>query len=635
MKYFYLIISIFFLSVAHYIKIVRQSQFIEIYEKPSKQILSKALSITFILNMILPFKIGNIFRVMYPGKYMKNGRSFSLATVVIDILLDFFTITFLYLLLKLIGKNTYNNVLFYLIVSGIIIILGILSIIFKKRIKKIILSITSIFNQSIKLKSLKTVWYTIISFKDMLKRINKWKLLFNTVTSMSCYLISYFFLARFFNRISLNISFTDIFNMMYGRKNLFNPTIAVFYKSVKLEGLLYLLLYISVPIIIIFISSYFYKNNKKKEKEKKYIQLFPQVHSRDRLVFLEEYFSAEKGKYLDNYLKINRDVAIIEDYSAGSNATTMLCSKDDKAFYRKYAVGKDADKLYEQIEWLKEHKNNIKLTDIIEEYNKNGICYYDMPFVKNSVTCFNYIHTMPFEDTKRIIYAVLEDLRLNLHTINQRKGDSDSLDNYLDKKVIANIEKIKKSSYIKKLLKYKTIYINGKKYHNLDYFIDKYLNKEYLKQVFANDEYSDIHGDFTIENIICIKDKVKRKGNYYIIDPNTGNIHDSPYLDFAKLLQSVHGGYEFLMNTKEVQYYDNNIYFLFTKSKVYDQLFEYVYNYLDKEFGSEGVKSIFYHEIIHWLRLLPYKIEKNGDRALLFYAGLIMVMSDVEKRFER
>ena len=61
--------------------------------------------------------------------------------------------------------------------------------------------------------------------------------------------------------------------------------------------------------------------------------------------------------------------------------------------------------------------------------------------------------------------------------------------------------------------------------------------------------YSDIHGDLTIENLICRRESEKEK-DYYIIDPNTGNVHDSPNLDYSKLLQSLHGGYEFLMNTK-------------------------------------------------------------------------------------
>lgn len=47
-----------------------------------------------------------------------------------------------------------------------------------------------------------------------------------------------------------------------------------------------------------------------------------------------------------------------------------------------------------------------------------------------------------------------------------------------------------------------------------------------------------------------------------LIDPNTGNIHESPLLDYAKLLQSIHGGYEFLMSVKNVSVEDNNINFI-------------------------------------------------------------------------
>ena len=276
----------------------------------------------------------------------------------------------------------------------------------------------------------------------------------------------------------------------------------------------------------------------------------------------------------------------------------------------------------------------MTLTNITSQYYKNDVCSYDMPYVPGAVTCFNYVHTMPFYQSWENIKSALEDLDKNLHTINRRKADTETIKKYIDGKVIANLDKIKDGKYIKPLLKYEYIYINGKKYHNLPYF-EKYLNEDYLSKVFENDYYSDIHGDFTIENIICLKEKRKNQKGYYIIDPNTGNVHDSPYLDYAKLLQSIHGGYEFFMNTKSVTYYDNKIDFLFTKSNTYYQLFEKYTQYLEDKFGAEGLKSIFYHEIIHWLRLMPYKINKNGERSLLFYAGLIIVATDIEKRFKK
>jgi hypothetical protein len=105
-------------------------------------------------------------------------------------------------------------------------------------------------------------------------------------------------------------------------------------------------------------------------------------------------------------------------------------------------------------------------------------------------------------------------------------------------------------------------------------------------------------------------------------------------MDYGNLLQSLHGGYEFLMKTKNVEITKNNINFLYTKSLAYEELVKCYKQFLNDKFSIEKVKSIFFHEIIHWLRLMPYKINKNGKRAVIFYAGLIVVLNEVIEMFE-
>ncbi len=83
------------------------------------------------------------------------------------------------------------------------------------------------------------------------------------------------------------------------------------------------------------------------------------------------------------------------------------------------------------------------------------------------------------------------------------------------------------------------------------------------------------------------------------------------------------------MATKSVDVVDNKINFLFTRSMTYIELYQRLQAYMENNFTKERVRSIYFHEIIHWLRLMPYKIEKDGKRALLFYAGMLMVMNDV------
>lgn len=400
-----------------------------------------------------------------------------------------------------------------------------------------------------------------------------------------------------------------------------------------LYGNYLMIIYLVVPLFILIIVSLIFKkisNKGYKYLKNDYLELLPQVNAQDKLIFLEGYFSAKSRDYFNNYIMLNRDIAIIQDYSAGSNATTMLCTKDEKVFFRKYSFGNDALKLYDQIKWLKNHESDLPLTDVYNIKKGEGYCSYDMSYNNNTLSCFNYVHSMPIDKGWHILENTLNSICDNLHTKNLRNSDSELVKKYIEEKVISNLKKLENGTYIKNLIKYDCLYINGKKYNNIKYY-SKYLNVDYLKNLFINDMYSDIHGDFTIENIICINNL--KNDRFYIIDPNTGNIHDSPNLDYAKLLQSLHGGYEFFMNTKSVAVNKNNINYLFTKSSVYDELYKRYDNYLLHKFDYDKVKSIYFHEIVHWLRLLPYKIEKNGERSVLFYCGLIIIMNDIFKRF--
>ena len=155
--------------------------------------------------------------------------------------------------------------------------------------------------------------------------------------------------------------------------------------------------------------------------------------------------------------------------------------------------------------------------------------------------------------------------------------------------------------------------------------LDWMFDHDRLRNLFAKDPVGTIHGDLTIENIICRTDN----DSWYLIDPNTGNLHESPFLDYGKLLQSLHGSYEFMMKTPRVAVQDNRIDFQLTRSAAYDALLAAVMEDLSARYPREQVESILMHEVIHWLRLMPYKLNKDRKRAAMFYAGLVMVANDV------
>lgn len=643
MKISILCLSIITLFLGHYFKMLRWKQFIEIYEKPKDGHLLKSLTIGYMINFCLPLRIGDLFRAVFSGRRMKNGISFSISTIIAEKYIDVIIVGFLFLLFWLVNNNSSSlifSVLFYFGFSIILIILSVLSIKYNKQLKVLTKKISSIFNNDIELSLLYFFWSIISVFKDMYRKIDKKKISMNTLFMWSFYIISYYLFSLFLSTSQKNINLVDVFNLLFSSDSIFMSTIATSSNNniLALEFPITISVYILTPLIILYAASIFKQKKIQEYTESvedfdtKYIKMLPHINSKEKLAFLEAYFSGIDREYFKKYLSINRNISIIHDYSAGSNATTMLCTDGKNTFFRKYAFGADGEKLYEQIKWIRDHEKILTLPKIITEDYGKGYCYYDMPYNNSCVGFFNYIHSMEIDKSWNIMKEALGELQDNLYCINSRKADIDTIKEYINSKVLRNIDKIKRAKVLKNLLDYDELFINGKKYKNLKFYL-KYFEFDYLYKIFKEDIYSNIHGDLTIENLICRRDSNKEK-DYYIIDPNTGNVHDSPNLDYSKLLQSLHGGYEFLMNTKTVQVNKNHINYLYIKSAAYNELFKLFKEYMENNFSYNKVKSIFFHEIIHWLRLMPYKIEKDPKRAPMFYAGLVIVVNDVINTYE-
>lgn len=634
-----LVIAMLTICSAHILRVLRQELFICTYEKPDRRNLVQALSIGYFANYFLPFKLGDLMRSWIAGRKMKNGYGFALATVIIDRLLDVVVVGIIFGLLSLHtggGHKNSESITFYTILSAIVIISIIIGWYGRTYVKKFFKLFASLFNRNIEFRILKFCWSLIWGFTDIIKRISKLKMIMSTVIMWSLYLSSYYCFAIFLSKQGISVRWVDIFYMLFAKDSMHVGSLGLVtgWQELFSTQLPWLALYLLLPNAILYIISLLMKKKQSvsENDEKSYLNLLPHMDKDERLNFLKVYFSSEQSSYVQNYLKINQNVLIMRDYSAGSNATTMLCMDKGIQFFRKYAFGADGHKLYEQIEWLLRFKDMVPLPQILNYIKEKEYCYYDMPYSSNAVGLFEYAHSMPKEKAWNFVRRALECLESTIYKTNVRVADIPTINSYISNKVEKNFEKITNAKYLKHLMEFDEIVINGENFHNLPYY-RKYINREYLQKIFQHDSYSEIHGDLTIENIICTKDS-EGKDDFYIIDPNTSNVHDSSNLDYAKLLQSLHGGYEFLMATKNVEVEKNHINFIFTKSDAYCYLYQMLDDYINNNFEQERVRSIFFHEIIHWLRLMPYKIEKNGKRVLLFYAGMLMVMNDVIKRFE-
>ena len=627
------LLSVMLVLAGHLFRLLRWEQFIRIYERPARGQLLRGMAGGYAVNFLLPFHVGDLFRAVWVGRRMESGTGFALATVIMDRFLDVWVVALLYAVFLLTGAPVLSGAVFYLAASLALVLALALVLLDPVRdlLKKICLAVCGIFNDSLKLDGMVFFWSLIHTFKD-LRRVRKGRLLLNTLAMWAAYLASYSVFA-----LALGSSTVQVFDLLFGRNTVNITSLGITDQLGAPSARGWFIAWYLLPLALMWLATLLpaaWRGAMNRAagvpaaEGERYRNLLPQVDPQDRSAFLSQYFGLQNKDYVDKFLSINENITILQDYSAGSNATTMLCMDKTDTFYRKYAFGADGDKLAQQLDWLQARQGRLPLCRILRAEQEPGCCWYDMAYSPQAVGFFRYLHSNPVEKSAALLREVLGSLEQNLYAPTAAIPNMALTREYITKKVDANLQKLREARGIRELMGYDRVWVNGVPYRNLNE-LSWLFDHDRLERLFAEDPICTIHGDLTIENIICRTDS----DGWYLIDPNTGNLHESPFLDYGKLLQSLHGSYEFMMMTPRVTVTENRIDFALTRSAAYDGLLAALREYLRQRYTPRQVESILMHEVIHWLRLMPYKLSKDKKRAAMFYAGLVMVANDVAKEF--
>ncbi|MDR2763386.1 MAG: flippase-like domain-containing protein [Planctomycetaceae bacterium] len=644
----FVIVSIVIFFIGHILKMLRWELFVQIYEQPVRHRLLTSISIGHLINHIIPMRVGELVRAMIASTRSKNGFPLMLATVIVDRFLDVIVVGISFILLFCVkigggGQDWKYSVVVY----SAAILAGLAAFFYfskESRLPKLcVFSIGRIFNLNIRNVIYTFAWSLISCFKDLIDNVNKSRLILLTAATWFCYFLSYFLLSRGLQMLEYRVSFSELFVHVYSPTSVITSGLALLYDNSRIgSASFYLLVFTLTPAVVmlaasiclsLFPRSYFPKFLKvigRNSYKGQFIKVIPFANADAKMLFLERYFAAKDRGYCEAYIKANRDISIVKDYSGGSNATTLLIEKDKNIrCFRKYAFCDAASKLRLQADWLKERQGILSLPKILSCRNDDSLFSYDMPFESDAINFFDAIHRYDLQSCWTLLQRILNDVDQNLHKPNLCRQSDEHLQKYIDEKCIKNLETIKNHPSIIDLLRYDRLFINGRAYKNLQYF-DEVLSRENLLRVFSSDACSNIHGDLTVENIIFAPN---RKERYYLIDPNHVNVHNSPVLDYAKLLQSFHFGYEFLIRLSDGDCLtkDNQITFPALRSLAYECLYQKYKAFLFQKFDVDQVQSIYYHEIIHYLRLTPYKLEKFPQRAAIFFATFIQLLDEAEQ----
>ena len=139
-----LLASVLCTVVGHIIKVKRWSLYISVFEDASEANLLNAMTFGHTVNAVLPIRIGDLVRVIWAGRKLKNGYSFSLATVIVDLYVDVVTVGAMFFGLSIIGKGGERLLQiahFYMWAFIILIPLTIICVLLRKQMKKAAMTI--------------------------------------------------------------------------------------------------------------------------------------------------------------------------------------------------------------------------------------------------------------------------------------------------------------------------------------------------------------------------------------------------------------------------------------------------------------------------------------------------------------
>jgi tRNA A-37 threonylcarbamoyl transferase component Bud32 len=332
--------------------------------------------------------------------------------------------------------------------------------------------------------------------------------------------------------------------------------------------------------------------------------------------FLEIYFrTATLGKILSSHEMAGK-IRLLRTLTGGSKATTVLVEKNGQKIIRKTALPEDGDKLIDQYNWLAARAHLPEIPNVLAIDKDNESVSIEITYESGYLNLYEYIHSHTHEQNTDVILRILEFMQKHIYVNGIHQHNREIVFEYIQKKMIDKLQETAAINIqVQELLRHETVIINGKEYTNLPQMIDIISRNSTIIEDLSIIYETAIHGDLTIDNII-----INDKEDFLLLDPNNENAISDPVVDYAKLYQSLHSGYEFLRTAEHARVTGNVIEFTEEISSKYHQLFSVVDTELQRILSPEQYRALLFHEAVHYCRMLPYRVPLNPKTVGAFYA---------------
>lgn len=300
----------------------------------------------------------------------------------------------------------------------------------------------------------------------------------------------------------------------------------------------------------------------------------------------------------------------------GSHASTLLVWQDGEIVVKKLTLTEHRSKLDSQFEWLAARSGARQIVDVVGRYDGGDHFDIDIEFREGTVPYFEYLHASSKEAAWRVLDDVIGFMERTVYQPIRIHGRERILDQYISTKVSRKVlDTAAVAPAVSQLLGHDCIRVNGVEYINLPVVVEQIRANEAATTDLCDFNHEAVHGDLTIDNLMV--DPID--GSFMIIDPNDENLISDRLVDYAKILQSLHSGYEFLVEHQVVIARGMEVSFEERRSAQYEFLYSRSVDAFAALLEPARRRALLFHEAVHYCRMLTYRAAIDPGSVAMYY----------------
>lgn len=578
----------------------------------SSQTISRSIAISYIVNIVAPFRIGEIVRTVY---LKKSGFNFtaSIFAITVERIIDSVMLLLFYSLYIAIIDNVFQTYFLATLLTLLVIISVTLYIFKSEKIKMLILSI---FSNDVQVRMHLAILQIFLSLKKL--RINFQQIALYSLAINSSIFISILLFSNAFKVNLISLSNPLLFDLS---NSIYQTAITMFQLSINKFAILSFLL---MPILVLLLPSSRYWNSTNLtladvDVAKFRHSIIPESRTQVGDSFIKDMIGAIVSSK-DNHLTIIQreilsDSRVSEVFKGGASGDLVfLLNSDGKPFVRKSALGERRAFLKNQNEWMIEMTNYLPLVSVKELVETENATYFDMEYIGPDSSFFEWLHRSDLSISIIRLDELIE--KLNITNVVADSPTEDCRSKYLDR-----YDKKVRSCFAASTSKGSDRYLsqpfemNSRKV--LPISLEAILNFLSLEDL-PQPRPCIVHGDLTVSNMLTIQ-----SGDIRLIDPNPNQPFNHPTVDLGKLLQSFKCGFEFNFDNQRLLEDGEIVKISDMRSHIYVTLEQHIYSLLISQGKESEIRHANIQLLLHLLRIIPYAKKANQVAWVILQARII------------